>query len=187
MWGEAERVFSEEDRADNRSINMLMVGLHRQLKGESAVKKHWVILNAVLITLFLGVEMPQFAQDAPAGPASVEPARRRVALGLLRAINTAEVWELNHYGSYASWETLLSHQPEYLNGFLAMNYPQKENVHFGEMPEVLPGWSLRFNVHADGKGYDMRLQDLTDKKCWYTALTDESGVIRQSKVIDCEI
>ncbi len=55
------------------------------------------------------------------------------------------------------------------------------------MPEILPAWSLRLNVHADGKGYDVRLQDLTDKTCRYAALTDESGVIRQSKVIDCNI
>jgi transposase len=38
-----------------------------------------------------------------------------------------------------------------------------------------------------GRGYDVRLQDLTDKNCWYAALTDESGVIRQSKSIDCTI
>jgi hypothetical protein len=40
---------------------------------------------------------------------------------------------------------------------------------------------------VDGKGYDLMLQDLTDKTCWYAALTDESGVIRQSKAIDCKI
>jgi hypothetical protein len=68
-----------------------------------------------------------------------------------------------------------------------MNYPEEANLLFGDMPEILPGWSLRFNVHADGQGYDVRLQSLTDKTCWYAALTDESGVIRQSKAIDCEI
>jgi len=31
------------------------------------------------------------------------------------------------------------------------------------------------------------LRDLTDDKCSYAALTDESGLIRQSKAIDCEI
>jgi hypothetical protein len=91
------------------------------------------------------------------------------------------------YGSYASWQTLLAHQPKYANKFLTMNYPKEANLQFGEMPEILPGWSLRFNVHADGQGYDVRLQSLTDKTCWYAALTDECGVIRQSKAIDCEI
>jgi len=102
-------------------------------------------------------------------------------------INTAEVGELNNYGSYASWQILLAHQPKYASNFLAMNYPQEANLQFAEMPEILPGWSLRFNVHPDGLGYDVRLQDLTDKTCGYAVLTDESGVIRQSKAMDCKI
>ena len=113
--------------------------------------------------------------------------RRKHALGLLRTINTAEVGELSNYGSYASWQTLLAHQPEFVNKFLVINYPQEVTLHFADMPEILPGWSLRFEVHADGRGYDVRLQDLKDKQCWYAAITDESGVIRQSKAIDCEI
>jgi hypothetical protein len=54
-------------------------------------------------------------------------------------------------------------------------------------PEILPGWNLRLNVHSDGQGYDVLLRDLTDDKCGYAAPTDESGVIRQRKAIDCEI
>ena len=41
-------------------------------------------------------------------------------------------------------------------------------------------------MHADGQGYDVLLQDLTDKKCGYAAVTDEYVVIRQSKTINCE-
>jgi hypothetical protein len=58
---------------------------------------------------------------------------------------------------------------------------------FNEPPEILPGWNLRLNVHADGQGYDLLLRDMTDEKCEYAALTDENGVIRQSKPIGCEI
>jgi hypothetical protein len=58
---------------------------------------------------------------------------------------------------------------------------------FNEPPEILPGWNLRLNVHADGQGYDLMLTDMTDEKCGYAVLTDENGVIRQSKAIDCEI
>ena len=151
------------------------------------MKKHRAILSTVLLVLFIGVQTPQFAQDTSTGPANADQARRRVALGLLRTINTTEVTQRTNYGSYASWQTLLAHYPKYMNQFIAMDYPQEANVQFGDTPEVLPGWSLRFNVHADGQGYDVRLQDLTDNTCWYAALTDESGVIRQSKAIDCEI
>ena len=151
------------------------------------MRKHQVILNTVSLVLLLGVLTPQFAQDTSTAPANADQARRRVAIGLLRTINTAEVVEHTTYGSYASWQTLLAHQPKYANKFLTMNYPEEANLLFGDMPEILPGWSLRFNVHADGQGYDVRLQSLTDKTCWYAALTDESGVIRQSKAIDCKI
>lgn len=151
------------------------------------MKKHQVILSTVSLVLLLGVLTPQFAQDTSTGPANADQAGHRVAIGLLRTINTAEVVEHTTYGSYASWQTLLAHQPKYANKFLTMNYPKEANLQFSEMPEILPGWSLRFNTHADGQGYDVRLQSLTDKTCWYAALTDESGVIRQSKAIDCEI
>ena len=151
------------------------------------MKKNQVILSTVLLVLFLGVLTSQNAQDVPTGAEKSDRPRHEFAVNLLRTINTAEVGELSNYGSYASWQTLLAHQPRYLNQFLAMNYPQEGDLQFGDMPEILPGWSLRFNVHADGQGYDVRLQSLTDKTCWYAALTDESGVIRQSKAIDCEI
>jgi len=50
-------------------------------------------------------------------------------------------------------------------------------------------------VRSDGQGYDLLLIDMTDEKCGYAVLTDEDGVIRQSKAIwwgwfriaDCEI
>lgn len=147
------------------------------------MRKHLIVLSSVLL---LGVQTPQFAQDTSTGPANPDQERRQYAVGFLRIINTAEVVEATNYGSYGSWQTLLAHQPKNVNESLTMNYPEKAQL-FGDMPEILPGWSLRFNVHADGRGYDVRLQDLTDKTCWYAALTDESGVIRQSKAIDCEI
>jgi hypothetical protein len=149
------------------------------------MKTHRVILSAVLLVLVLGPLTHQFAQNAPSD--AEDQKRHGLGVGLLRTINTTEVVEFTNYGSFESYQTLLTHQPNSLNKFLAMNYPQGTSLHFADMPEILPGWNLRFNVHADGRGYDVRLQDLTDKTCWYAALTDESGVIRQSKAIDCEI
>lgn len=144
------------------------------------MKKHRVILSTVLLVLFLGVLTPQFAQDPTSGPEKPNLERRSHAIGLLRTINTAEVGELSNFGSYASWQALLAHQPKYFDKFLAINFPQETNLHFADAPEILPGWSLRFNVHSDGQGYDVRLQDLTDKQR-YAALTDENGVIWQAE------
>jgi hypothetical protein len=151
------------------------------------MNKRLVILRTVLLVCLLGVQTRQFAQDTSAGPAKSDQERHRVAIGLLRTINTAEVGELSKNGAYSTWSTLLAHQAKFFDGWIARFYLENPTGHFSDVPEILPGWSLRLNVHADGKGYDVRLQDLTDKTCWYAALTDESGVIRQSKVIDCNI
>jgi len=151
------------------------------------MNKCLVILRTVLLVFLVGVPTPQFAQDTSTGPTKSDQERHSVAIGLLRTINTAEVGELSKYGAYSSWPTLLDHQQKYFDGWVARFYSEEPKGHFGDMPEILPGWSLRLNVHADGKGYDVRLQDLTDKTCWYAGLTDESGVIRQSKAIDCKI
>jgi hypothetical protein len=65
--------------------------------------------------------------------------------------------------------------------------PEFATAHFMKSPEILPGWTLRLNVTQGGKGYDLLLEDATDKECGYAAATDERGVIRQSKWIDCKI
>lgn len=52
---------------------------------------------------------------------------------------------------------------------------------------VVPGWGLRLNLSSDGKAYDLLLEDTTDEKCGCAAITDERGIIRQGKTIDCSI
>lgn len=59
-------------------------------------------------------------------------------------------------------------------------------IQFNDTPEILPGWNPRLNVHSYGQGYDLLLI-LMYEECGYAVLTDENGVIRQSKAIDCEI
>jgi len=167
---------------------MLKVRLVRQLKGQPTMKKHRVILSTVLLVLFLGVLTSQFAQNTPTRPAKADRTRPEVAVGLLRTINTAEqVSYPVKNGSFVIWQTVLSDQPKFFDKFLAINGLQQSNLHFADAPEILPVWNLRLNVHPDGQGYDVLLRDMTDEKCGYAALTDESGVIRQSKTIDCEI
>jgi hypothetical protein len=101
-------------------------------------------------------------------------------LGLVRTINTAEVVEQTTYGSFASWQTLLAHQQEYLNEWLANFYSRDPNVHFGSTPEILPGWNLRLTVQSDGSGWVVMLEDAKDKN-GYAALSDERGVIWECK------
>jgi len=136
--------------------------------------------RAVILLLVLGTLTPQFAQDAGSKPSKPDRERRALAIGLLRTINTIEVGELRQYGSYASWKTLVTHQQEYLRKWFARFNPQETSLPFADSPEVLPGWSLRLNVHSDGQGYDVLLEDTTDKEQGYAALSDERGIIRES-------
>jgi hypothetical protein len=149
--------------------------------------KHPVIIECCFFILFLCVLTPRFAQNASTGPDNSEKERRRTAIGLVRTINITEAVYKTKYHSYAQWQALLSDQQEFFNTWLARFGPQQPNVRFAQSPEILPGWNLRRNVHADGPGYDLLLRDPQDRQCGYAILTDESGVIRQSKAIDCDI
>ncbi len=150
------------------------------------MRKRWVIPEALLM-LFLGATIAQTTQDAPAGAEKSEPLRHQFALSLLRTINTAEAVDHTKFGTYSSWQALLAHHQEYFAQFLAAHEREMPNTGFADAPEISPGWNLRMNIHLDGQGYDILLRDMTDKKCGYAAVTDEDAVIRQSKVIDCQI
>jgi len=134
------------------------------------------------LALFPGVLAPQFAQNASTVPEKPDKEKHNHALlfGLIRTINTAESTDFYKFGSYASWQTLLAHQPDYLNGWLARFYSQEANVHFGDLPEILPGWNLRLNVQTDGQRYVVLLEDATDKT-GYAALSDERAALRECK------
>lgn len=147
------------------------------------MKQHLVVL-ATLAALTFGVLPTPSAQEIK--PPRPELERRSTALGLLRTINTAEAVDRSQFGSFSSWSNLLAHKHDSFEKWIA-HYGQSSQTQFHDMPEIMPGWSLRLNVHADGQGYDVRLQDLRDEKCWYAAISDESGVIRQSLALDCEI
>jgi hypothetical protein len=150
------------------------------------MKRRWTTLNAVLVLSFLGTASSQNAQEAPPQPDKL--ARQGTAVALLRTINTAEIVDLSTYGSFSSWEILVSHNQQYFDDFAArkVNRQQIPDSKFGEPPEILPGWNLRLNVHTDGRGYDLMLQDTTDKKCPYALFTNEAAVIWQSKAIGCD-
>jgi len=143
------------------------------------MNKHRIISSSILLALVFGVLTPQFAQDVT-NPPKPNMERRSRMMGLVRTINTAEVTDFFKYGSYSSWQTLLACNPEYFNGWFRGIYSPEPNAHFGEMPEILPGWNLRLNVNTNGLGYILFLEDSTDKE-GYAAHSDERGVIWECK------
>ena len=134
-----------------------------------------MVLTAAM--LFLGVLMPQNAQEVPVGQI-----RRSVAINILRTINMAEVLEQQTYGSFAPWQTLVQRHPEMFDEFMTKHGQRIAATRFAAPPEILPGLRIRFNLHTDGPGYDVLLEDTTQQD-GYAVLTDERASIRESKWI----
>jgi hypothetical protein len=162
------------------------------------MKKATFIPTAILSLTCLAAMTLFSAQSATKSPEPTRREQRVLAVGLLRSINTAEMNYRQVHGNFAPWPVLLQNETQYFRKafFNTVNSgplpSQMRDDHLAEMhltagPEILPGWNLRLNVHADGQGYDVLLEDLSDKHCGYAALTDEIAIIRQSKTIDCDL
>lgn len=123
------------------------------------MQKSGLILNSALLLLFIGV--PSSGQDSIG--AGTDPQRRTLAVGLVQAIGTVEGSEKARAGSYVDWPTLRAHHADYLDKFISSFRQQLHDASWGDPLEVLPGLSLRMNIHADGQGYDIRVEDLSDK------------------------
>lgn len=133
---------------------------------------------------------------ANAGPQKTSPIlnsheneRRSFAINLLRALNSSELDYQKKHGSYANWDALLAEGYFDQSGtkWVSTDFPTVAHALYGRGPEIVPGWRLRLNVSNNGKSYDALLEDVTDPKCGYAGLTDERGVIRQGKAIDCPL
>jgi hypothetical protein len=148
-------------------------------------------ISLVGVLLIVAASASSFGQDARAQTTDPDYAKHFVAISLLRSINTAEAgYNSRHGGSYATWDVLLASEEFHASKVITMLAkidPQLADAQFSNGAEILPGWSLRLNLTADGQAYDLMLEDLTDKACGYAAVTDERGLIRQSKAIDCKI
>lgn len=147
-------------------------------------------LFAPFLVTLIGVAAIHAAPQKSAPPlSSHENQRRSFAINLLRAVNTAEVDYLKKHGSYANWEALLAEGYFSQSGtkFASEEFPTVAHAFYSRGPEIVPGWKLRLNVSNNGKSYDALLEDVTDPKCGYAGVTDDRGVIRQSKALDCPL
>jgi hypothetical protein len=132
-----------------------------------------------------------FAQRQPVAVTSTvsrDDERRTFAVGLARAINTAEVTYKKNHDGYASWDNLQSNGDFSSNGTKwAGDSTTLSHALYGPGPEVVPGWKLRLTVSADGKHYDLLLEDANDPKCLFAVVSDERGLIRHAKSISCAL
>jgi hypothetical protein len=127
------------------------------------------------------------AQKQATNMVSREQERRSFAINLARAINAAEANYKKTHDSYATWDTLLGTGDFSESGtkWASESFPTVAHALYGRGPEIVPGWKLRLIVSSAANSYDLLLEDVTDPKCGYAVVSDERGLIRQAKVIDC--
>jgi hypothetical protein len=143
---------------------------------------------AILFFSFLMFASSTFAQRPTVPNASRDNERYSLASHILEAINNAELdYKTKHGGTYASWQTLIDNGYFTDSGtkFISSDFPTVAHALYSPGAEIVPGWKLRLNLSNNGKSYDALLEDATDAKCNYACLTDERGLIRNSKAIAC--
>ncbi len=148
--------------------------------------------KAVAVVLLAGLlqALPSArAQKGSPGMPDREREQRSLAINLVRAINTAEANYKIKRGTYATWDTLLGNGDFSENGtkWAPESFPTVAHAMYGRGPEIVPGWKLRLNISKKGSAYDLLLEDVTDSKCGYAVVSDERGLIRESKTIDCAL
>jgi len=112
-----------------------------------------------------------------------------LAVNIVRAINTAEANYRKKHGAYATWDTLMANGDFTDSGtkWAPESLPTVAHAMYGSGPEIVPGWKLRLTLSKDGTAYDLLLEDVNDPKCRFAVGSDDRGLIRQSKAIDCPV
>jgi hypothetical protein len=143
------------------------------------------LLAVILISALARPVLPQKAP--PLAPATRENQRRSFVVNVLRAINASEHDYKTKHGTFANWEALFNNGYFSSSGtkFISEEYPTVAHALYGLGPEIVPGWRLRLNISNNGQSYDALLEDVTDPKCGFAGLTDERGLVRQSKSEAC--
>lgn len=128
-----------------------------------------------------------YAQKNTPGQDPREHQRRSLAVNLVRAINAAEAAHKKSHGVYATWENFISNGDFSDTGtkWAPETLPTVAHAMYGRGPEIVPGWKLRLNLSKDATSYDLVLEDVTDPKCRYAVFSDERGLIREGRAIDC--
>jgi len=118
-----------------------------------------------------------------------ERERRSFAQNLVKAINAAEADYRKKHEVYANWDTLMGIGDFSSNGtkWAPADFPTVAHALYGSGAEIVPGWRLRLHLSNGEKAYDLLLEDVTDPKCSYAVFSDERGLLRQGKSIDCAL
>ncbi len=151
------------------------------------MKRLQVIFAISLITFGLAWSATAWPQKGATPTAGREQERRSFAINLARAIQKAEVDFKANHGTYGNWDSLMGNGYFTSTGtkWASPDFPTVGQALYGSGPEIVPGWRLRLSISNNGNSYDLLLEDVTDPKCGYAALTDDRGRIRQAKSLEC--
>lgn len=145
--------------------------------------------SLLLLGTCLGLVRDSWSQKPAPVVQDRERERRSFAINLARALNSAEADYKSKHGAYANWDTLLGmgYFTETGTKWASPEFPTVAHALYGRGPEIVPGWKLRLTLSSNGNSYDLLLEDVTDPKCGYAAFSDERGLIRQGKFVDCPL
>jgi len=112
-----------------------------------------------------------------------------LAFNIVAAINAAEAHSKQKTAAYVTWETLFNTGEFTDSGtkWAPESVPTVKHAMYGPGPEIVPGWKLRLTISKDGQTYSLLLEDANDPKCHYAVVSDDRGIIRQSRSIDCTL
>jgi hypothetical protein len=144
---------------------------------------------ALLMILILTWQAASWAQKGAPAVTDRERERRSFAQNLVKAINAAEADYRKKHEVYANWDTLVGIGDFSSSGtkWAPAEFPTVAHALYGNGAEIVPGWRLRLHLSKGDKAYDLLLEDVTDPKCSYAVLSDERGLIRQGKSINCAL
>jgi hypothetical protein len=144
---------------------------------------------ALLLILILTWQAASWAQKGAPAVTDRERERRSFAQNLVKAINAAEADYRKKHEVYANWDTMVGIGDFSSSGtkWAPAEFPTVAHALYGNGAEIVPGWRLRLHLSKGDKAYNLLLEDVTDPKCSYAVFSDERGLIRQGKSIDCAL
>ena len=145
--------------------------------------------SALTLMLVMSCQAVVRAQKGSPVVADRERERRSFAQNLVKAINAAETDYHKKHDVYANWDTLIGIGDFSSSGtkWAPADFPTVAQALYGNGAEIVPGWRLRLHLSKGDKAYDLLLEDVTDPKCGFAVFSDERGLIRQGKSIDCPL
>ena len=143
-------------------------------------------LGSLLLPILLvcGVLCVSDAQNPPSP--TVDSAHLAFAVNLVRAINTAEGDYKQSHGTYATWQALApSTEFQLALKWASGNSAGLTNLQVSKEESVFQGWKLRLTVDGEAGSYDVLLENTLDRACSSAVMSNETGLIRYGKSIQC--